>query len=512
MALFESVLTLAVVAIVLLQISRRFIVPYPTVLAIAGVGVAALPWSPEIRMDPELALALFIAPALLAAAYDLPPRELRRYWLPLLALAGVAVLLTTAAVAWTAVALTGMPVAAAVALGAIVAPPDAAAAAAMLARFKLPRRTVAVLKGESLLNDAVALLIFTVAVGFATTQDLRAHVPALVLAVPGGLVTGAVLGMIYVVVAPRLSGTLGGVLFQFVMTFAAWVVAARLVVSSILSVVVFAIIVARHAPRVQSARDRVHSYAVWETTVFMLNVLAFLLLGLQARAILAQLEPAQLREASGFAAAVLAVVVGVRVLWVLLCDRIASFIAAARGARRPGGLPQALLVSWCGMRGLVTLAIALALPATFPARDLIVLSAFVVVLGTLIIQGLTLGPLIRLLRIREDDSFERALSAARESLLEAALASLGPRGDEAARLVRADYHAERTLTREGDYPHAATDAAHLRLQTIDAQRDRLVELRHEDRIRDDVFHALEQELDWAELAASPPRRIEIVEG
>jgi CPA1 family monovalent cation:H+ antiporter len=209
---------------------------------------------------------------------------------------------------------------------------------------------------------------------------------------------------------------------------------------------------------------------------------------------------------------VLAVVVGVRVLWVLLYNRAASLIAAARGAPRRGGIRQALIVSWCGMRGLVTLAIALALPTTFPARDLIVLTAFVVVLGTLVVQGLTLGLLIRLLGVRPDDSFERELSAAREALLESAVASLGGRRDGTARLVRADYVAERALTQEGDYPRAATDAADLRLRAIDAQRARLAELRRDDRIDDDVFRALEQELDWAELAASPAHRIEIVEG
>jgi NhaP-type Na+/H+ or K+/H+ antiporter len=129
MAFFETLLMLLFVAIVLLQVARRFAVPYPTMLAIAGVVAGLLPWAPHILIQPELALALFIAPALLDSAFDLPPRELRRHWRPLVALAGVAVLITTAAVAWTAVAMVGMPIAAAIALGAIVAPPDAAAAA-----------------------------------------------------------------------------------------------------------------------------------------------------------------------------------------------------------------------------------------------------------------------------------------------------------------------------------------------------------------------------------------------
>ena len=148
MALFESMLLLVLAAIFLLQVSRHLSIPYPTMLAMAGVAVAALPWAPDIAIDPQLALALFIAPALLDAAYDLPPRELRRYWLPLVALAAIAVLLTTAAVAWAAMALAGLPLAAAIVLGAIVAPPDAAASAAVLSRLALPRRTVKYSEGR----------------------------------------------------------------------------------------------------------------------------------------------------------------------------------------------------------------------------------------------------------------------------------------------------------------------------------------------------------------------------
>lgn len=513
MALFESLLTLAAVAIVLLQVSRRLTIPYPTMLAISGVAVAALPWSPSIGIDPQLALALFIAPALLDAAYDLPPRELRRHWPALFALAGIAVLLTTAAVAWAGVALAGMPLAAAIALGAIVAPPDAAAAAAMLARFKLPRRMVTVLKGESLLNDAVALLIFSAAVGAASAQaTVWDQVPELALAVPGGLLIGVLIGMSYVRLSPALAGTLGGTLFEFVTTFAAWIIAERLHFSAILSIVAFAVTIARYLPERQSARDRVHSYAVWETFVFILNVLAFLLMGLQARAIVARLDQAQLWEALGFAGIVLGIVAAVRIAWAFSYNRFTHALAVVRGTRRPPGLAQAAVVSWCGMRGLVTLAIALALPDAFPARDLIVLSAFVVVLGTLVVQGLTLGPLIRMLRIGPDESFDRELSAARMALLNAAVASLGDRSDGAAPRLRADIVAERAATAEGGDPQAGSEATQLRLQTILVQRKLLAGLRRAGQIDDDIFHALEQELDWAELAASPPGRFEIVEG
>ena len=147
MPLFESVLTLLLLAILLLQVSRRLRIPYPTMLAGAGLCVAAMPWTPDVSLDPHLVLVLFIAPAILDAAFEFPMRAIRRYWAPLFALAVVAVLLTTAAVAWAGIVFAGMPIAAAIALGAIVSPPDAAAAAAMLSRPSMPRSTVTVLKG-----------------------------------------------------------------------------------------------------------------------------------------------------------------------------------------------------------------------------------------------------------------------------------------------------------------------------------------------------------------------------
>src|SRR6201996_8332377 len=187
MQLFESTLLLLAIAVVLLQLARRMRVPYPSLLALVGGCVALLPIAPHINIDPHLALALFVAPAVLDTAFDLPPRELLRIWVPLVSLAVVLVLLTTAAVAWAGVALAGLPVAAAIALGAIVAPPDAAAASAVLRQFSLPRRTLGVLQGERLLNDAVALLLFGLAVTAAVAPDgaWRSLAPRFLIAVPG---------------------------------------------------------------------------------------------------------------------------------------------------------------------------------------------------------------------------------------------------------------------------------------------------------------------------------------
>ncbi len=507
MHLFESTLILMLLAIFLLQITRRMSIPYPAILALAGVGVAALPGAPSIGIDPELALALFIAPAVFDAAFDFPPRDVRRYWAAMVSLAAIAIVVTTAAVAWVGVMMAGLPLAAAIALGAMVAPPDAAAATAVLSRFPtLPRSTVTVLKGESLLNDAVALLIFGAAVGLSQREvQLGDIAPSLALAAPGGLLAGYLAGLFTLRVMPYLSGSL----FALTLNFGVWIVAERLHLSAVLAMVSFGMTVAYYAPSTGSPRDRIHIYSVANTVVFLLNVLAFLLLGLQARSVVEHLAPEALGKALLFAGAVLLTVLVVRMAWVMLHN-----VLARRFYRRmpAPSVAQGVLVGWCGMRGLVTLATALALPADFVQRDLIVLTALIVVLGTLVLQGLTLAPLIRLLRFAPDDSLAREVAHTRADLLEAALAHIGTRDDDDARRLRALFSTERDAARLGERPRSSQTIDTLKRETLAVQRQRLVALRSSGAIDDDVFHTLEHELDWTELATTPPERFEMVEG
>lgn len=506
MPLFEITLVLLAVAVVLLQVARRLRVPYPAMLALVGGCVAALPFAPRLSIEPQLALALFVAPAVMDTAFDMPPRELLRIWVPLTSLAVVLVLLTTAAVAWAGWAFAGLPVAAALALGAIVAPPDAAAAAAVLQEFNLPRRTLAVLQGESLLNDAVALLAFGLAVSAAVSPGgaWSSLVPRLLIAVPGGALLGGALGALGVRVAHKVAGTLSSIIVQFLLTFGTWILAERLSLSPIVAVVALAAVVARYMPARTSARDRVNTNAVWATVVFVLNVLAFLLMGLQARVILSQLQGEGLRHALLFAGIVLLVVIGVRFIWVMTYGMVLRFFRSFFEARVLGApVPVAkigVLVSWCGMRGLVTLATAFALPPQFPGRDVIVLSAFTVVLGTLIVQGFTIRPLISLLRIAPDDSLQRDVATARTAMLDAALAELADRHGETAAAVRDEYQAARAASTDANRPATAYDD--LRLTAIAAERQLLVEWRRQGRILDDAYHLLEDELDRAELHAA----------
>jgi CPA1 family monovalent cation:H+ antiporter len=507
MSLFESTLALLAIAVALLQLARRLRLPYPALLALVGGCVAALPFAPQLHIEPRLALALFVAPAVMDAAFDMPPRELLRNWLPLVSLAVVLVLLTAAAVALAGTWIAHLPVAAAIALGAIVAPPDAAAAAAMLREFDLPRRTMAVLQGESLLNDAVALLVFGIAVTAAAAPgDPWGHlVPRLLVAVPGGALFGALVGLLGQRIFPRLGETLSYVLMQFLVTYGTWLAADRLGLSPIMAVVALAAVAARYSPARTSARGRLNSNAVWAVIVFVLNVLAFLLMGLQARVILTQLQGPALRQALEFAGIVLALVIGVRFAWVMAYGLVLRRFRAFFETRVLGvPVPKArvgVLVSWCGMRGLVTLATAFALPPQFPGREVIVLSAFMVVLGTLVVQGFTIRPLIALLRIAPDRSLDEEVAMTRRGMLDAALAQLDDVTAEGVEALRAEFAAERDASESRSRPVTSYDRA--RIEAVFAARRFLIEQRQQGRIFDDTYHRLEDELDRAELQAAP---------
>jgi CPA1 family monovalent cation:H+ antiporter len=303
-----------------------------------------------------------------------------------------------------------------------------------------------------------------------------------------------------------MSGTVSAMLMGFIITFGAWILAERLHLSAILCVVAYGMTIARFLPVRTPPRERVSTYAVWEAAVFLLNVLAFFLMGLQASEIVSRLNPAEFSSAGGFAGIVFLVVVVVRFAWVMLYMRV----GAMRKKTAPGNA-HAVLVSWCGMRGLVTLATALSLPGDFPERDLIVLSAFAVVLGTLVVQGLTLRPLIRFLSFAPDRSFAKEIAAARLQLIDAAEQSMADRSDHIADRLREAYEEERNIALDGDHPRERSESDALRRVNIAAKRAKLAALREDGTIDDDVFHALEQELDWAELAVTPPSDVELAE-
>jgi CPA1 family monovalent cation:H+ antiporter len=499
-------------AVALSALARRIKIPYPTFLAIGGALLTVVPSSPSWTLEPDLALALFVAPVLMDAAFDTSLRDLRKNWVPVSTLVVVAVGLTTAGVAVVAHWLIpDMPWAAAVALGAIVAPPDAAAAVAILRQVSLPYRMVKVLEGESLLNDASSLLIYRVAVGAVAVEHLKwsEFAPTVVLALGGSVVAGYLAARIMPLFITRMTEAPSAIIVQFATTFMVWIAAEHLGLSGILTIVVYAITIARTAPARMPARLRVPSYAVWETTVFVLNVLAFMLIGLQLRPIWSRLDLGVRWEYSVAAAWILLAVILVRLAWIMTYGAILRALVA-HGIYHPKD-PKAvaspkggLVVAWCGMRGLVTLATAFALPENFPYRDFILFSAFAVVLGSLVIQGLTLRPLILALGLKDDDPVSGEVARGRALAYRAALDEIESDPSEEAEILRLEYRAllmQAEDDPDGGVPSGELPADPLRRRAIDAARRTIFDLRATEVIGDDAFHQLEEELDRAELSA-----------
>ena len=516
MQTFEWIITLLVCAAALAEVARRLGVPYPTLLAVGGAVLALLPGSPQWVLDPELALALFVAPVLLDAAYDTSLRDLRANWRPVCGLVVAAVASTVLGVALVCRWLVPeMPWAVAIALGAIVAPPDAAAATAVMRQVGLPHRVLSILEGESLLNDASALLIYRLALAAVISGPLGVadFMPMLLLTVVGSVLAGIGLARALrpLLDIPRHAPT--SLILQFASTFGVWIVAEKLGLSGILTMVAFAMTMARGGGPRMPAHMRVPIWAVWETVVFVLNALAFVLIGLQLRPIWERLATGEAQlHAVSVACAVLGVAIVTRFLWVM------GYSALATGRRRQtgrngGGAAHwrgSVVVAWSGMRGIVTLAAAFAIPETlpggaaFPYRDLILLCAFTVVFGTLVLQGLTMKPLIRLLAVKEAvDPVAAEVRTGRVEIYRSVLKSLAGDTSPHARLLAAEYQAAVDLNAHA----AAADPMHevpggpLRRQAIAAARQRAIDLRNGEVIGEQTYRILVQELDWAELAA-----------
>ena len=450
----EQLLALFIAAVILAGAARRVGAPYPVFLALGGALLAFLPSTPSFTLPPELALALFVAPVLLDAAFDASLRDLKDNWAPVASLVIFAVGLTTLAVAVvTRAIIPDMPWAPAIALGAVVAPPDAVAATAVLRQLRPPHRILTILEGESLLNDATALLIYRLAVGAvaANSFSVSAVAPTFLLAIAGSVVVGPALGWVTLQVMDRVKHVPTAIILQFVITLGVWLLAEHIRLSGVLTVVCYAISVAQTAPARTPARMRIPTYAVWETVVFALNILAFIFIGLQIRPILDSLETIDRGRYFAVAGAVLVTVIVVRLAWHMSFNAVIRWRHRRLGFHPPRPMLRptvgsGLVISWSGMRGIVSLAAALALPSGFPFRNLIVLTAFSVVLGTLVIQGLTLKPLLRALNLHDDDPVGREVRAARERALDAGLASVADDTSPVADAVRQEFAAHLTHT------------------------------------------------------------------
>jgi Na+/H+ antiporter len=506
-------LSLLLGAVLLAALARRIKVPSPSLFALGGVLIALLPHGPRISLQPDLALALFVAPVLVDAAFDNSLRDLRQNWIPIFSLVFMAVAVTTAAVAFVARWLVpNMPWPVAIALGAAIAPPDAAAATAVLKEVRLPRRLVTVLEDESLLNDASALLIYRLAIGAAVarTDNAIEVTSTLVFVLIGSVAIGALFAFAYGNIVNRFSDVPSSIVMQFIGAFGAWILADRLELSGVLVLVTFAVILSRSSAIRLPAAVRVPSYAVWDLAVFVLNALAFILVGLQLGPIMDRLDRTPHVHYVVFATAILVTVILARTGWIFTYNLSTRLAQRVFGTHSPLPPPppfkNSLLVSWCGMRGIVTLAAALALPDNFPYRDLIVLTAFAVVLGTLVVQGLTLRALVMMLELEDDSPIGNEVRNGRVEIFKAALEWVDNRGNVpddngVADALRREY-AE--VLRKVDGSLGRSEREHqaevaLRTAARAAAREKLNALRASGAIGESAFQQLEAELDLLEL-------------
>jgi Na+/H+ antiporter len=487
-------------------------VPYPILLVLGGLVLGFVPGVPSAELPPDLVLVLFLPPLLYQAAFFSSPRDLWANARPITLLAVGLVLVTMTAVAVVAHALVaGLPWAAAFALGAIVSPTDPLAATAIARRLGVPRRLVTVLEGESLVNDATALVAYRLAVAAVVAGSFTLWEAGLrfVVGAVGGVVIGLAVGWLFAEARRRIEDSVVEIVLSVVTGYAAYLPAELLGVSGVLAAVTAGLYVGWHAPELASPSTRLLGFSFWEVLVYLLNAVLFVLVGLQLNLILTGVSGSSALVLVGQAALVAAVVIGVRVGWgftvpylVRVLDRRPAQVARRVGAR------ERLVSSWSGMRGAVSLAAALALPEDFPQRNLIIFVTFGVILATLVLQGLTLPWLIRRLGVQRDDSEAQEEMRGRLRATDAALARLeelageGWTRDDTVERMRGLYQfRRRRLKARAGYlaDDGAQDRslAYQRLvrELLEAQRREIVRLRNRGEISNEVMHRIERDLD-----------------
>ncbi|MFB4320446.1 Na+/H+ antiporter [Actinomadura sp. 21ATH] len=517
-------------ALAVAALSRRAGVSAPLALVLAGLLVTFVPGVPEFELDPEFVLFFFLPPLLFSAAWESSYLNLRENTRTIGLLSIGLVLFTTLAVGYTAhLLIPGLPLAAAFALGAIVAPPDAVAAVSVARRLGLPRRVVTILVGESLFNDATALTAFRVAVAAVAGAGftLADGTVRFLFAALGGVAVGLLLGPPLHWLRSRLRDPLVENTVVLLAPFAAYLIAEAMHASGVIAVVISGLYLGDRFAE-SPAVTRLIGHSFWKVLIFLLESVVFLLIGLQLPLVLEGLAPYGPLELAWWAVAVFAVVVLARFLWVFPASHLARWGSpAARDREADIGWRGRAAISWAGMRGVVSLAAAFAIPLTgsgdeeFPGRSLILFLTFTTVLATLLVQGMTFPLLIRRLGIgsereryvdtvAEAGAQHAAADAALRRLEELAGAEAEPPDEEVMERLRqlAEHRRLQAWERLGggtgpagaEVPTATY--RRLRLEMLAAERRTFVRMRDERRIDDEVLERVLRELDLEEAALS----------
>lgn len=515
MAIVEAVLLLIAACIGFALLARRLRLPYAVILVLGGMALAFVPGLPEVPLDPELALAFFLPPLLQASAFRTDWRGFRRNIGPILLLAVGGVAFTAACIAAVAKLLVpDLPWAAAVALGAIVAPPDAVAAGAVLQRVRLPRGVVTVLEGESLINDATALVLYRVAVAAVAAGSFSPWegMFSFLAVAAGGAAVGWAAGRAAIWATARLDEALLETALSFLICYASYLAAEALHLSGVIAVVTTGLVIGQAQYRFLKPETRLAARTVWEFLEFVLNSLVFILIGLQLNAIIDRLAGRSAWEIGGIAVAIAAALIGSRFVWVFFTASLPRLVPAIRRRDPVGPWRLVTVISWAGMRGVVSLAAALALPLDFPQRDLIVFLAFTAILATLVAQGTTLEWLIKRLGVEEPEheaGLDPMESEGRRVAAQAALELIEERmQDPLEGAIAADLapefrdragHLRRAARNTGSAAAERAARRGLRLAALDAGRARLLQHHADGHLHDEALAKLAREIDLEEL-------------
>ena len=517
----DSLALLAILAVValLLVAAERTSIPYPILLVVGGLGLGFIPGIPEFQLPPDLVLVAVLPPLLYGAAFFTSLRDLRENAFAITLLAIGLVLSTMVIVAVVAHELIpGLSWGVAFVLGAVVSPTDPTAATAIAERLGLPRRLVALMEGESLVNDGTALVAYKFAVIAVVSGSFSMSEAAgsFALNVVGGIAVGLGVGFVVRHVRRKIKDPALAITLSLMSGYFAYLPAIAIGVSGVLAAVTIGIYMGWYTPELTTWQTRLQGIAVWEITFFILNALLFALIGLQLPAIVDALSGYSPARLVGYAAVVSLAVIGARFLWVIPGTYLTAWM---RRTKRPIQNPgrASIILGWAGMRGAVSLAAALALPLTtdagdaFPNRDLIIFLTFGVILASLVVQGLSFPALLKLVGIEDEGRTEKEENKARIYATEAALARLEELADEdwvrddTLGRIRAmfNFRNQRFRSRfdpesDGEIESRSLDYQRLLRELLAAERNAVFDLRRERRIDDVVMRRVIRDLDLEE--------------
>lgn len=514
----EVVILFLAVVTALAEITDKIKIPYPILLVLAGIVIGVIPGLPHVTLDPEVIFLVFLPPILYASAWTTSWKDFKESKRPITLLAIGCVIFTTCAVAWIAhIFIPDLNWPEAFVLGAIISPPDAVAAAAATKGLGIPKRVTTILEGESLVNDATGLIAYKYAVAAVMTGVFslwNASLQFLYVAA-GGILLGFIVGIVFKWIHkitpdnPTNDTTL-----TFLAPFVAYMLAESIHISGVLAVVVSGLYLSWNSSEILSQQTRLQAYGAWNTVIFILNGIVFILIGLQLPVVLESIRDHSFGTILFYGMIVSAAVIIGRIIWVYPATYLPRLNKGIRTRERKPSGRLVTIVAWSGMRGVVSLAAALALPLTidgvkpFPHRDLIIFLTFCVIFSTLVLQGLSLRPLIRWMKIKGDNTEHDHEQEARVRIASSIISEIEENyslalSDEALNQIKTKYEIRIQRIRKDQSNKKLNEKMISEFHTIqqellEKERKQVIHLRNEGKISDEVLRKIEYELDLEE--------------